>query len=800
MSQSTRTALLLLLCHITFSNSAKNAANPVYEVNEQARMDDKRTGPQTFLPYGNPLAGNSLQNAKIHAQHQQAMFNAERVRQHRAQLQRWTKIPPHSPQTDSYMKAYHDSQESHQLAVEQQQAGLNDKQHVTRQRTTVTAAPIRPKHTVTNPTPRQRHRQIKRIKSTESPETLHTIEVSKETIAVTTPPRQRTRQNLKRIRGPDPLMITLEDAVVSQKNRNHRSYGSVDQQHLTPKRYKTVYVSPGPTYDQGVTIKPNGNVGITNLLKDEPSNLYTEVTPSKYVYPKQFHQMQTYESAQDIAALNALLKKEPQDQVNELNALIHSDNNKELETPIDLYFYLKDPKLVQQYSQSLYAHGPQNYASAYMPEVKDHIPITEQIDDFEDPNKILKKPFTAAPTHATEDITTNLDYYQVDPTIASKPEFYKQEDQREALKYEKPLTFYSEDTDESEKYLHHNGQSGVQHLNQDGTGVSAYGDDDVSISNRTKRSIENLDISSFVLTNNASISLFNATNGSSVANLDTNLFVLTDNAQSVTNITRRSSVGNLDANNFVLSDNTSTIIDDNETLPIPEELRRRQVIYKNNVPFLAPQNYAKDDTFDDYDYEAEIPSDTNDNYNLEYDDTDYEYEPNDKESQLYTRNQFNFKKPDVYTNRKQNDLKGSYSHRLGNRYNIQHPQSYSEFNSYNIPSTSYGVPTSSYSIPTSFGVSEHSQSLPQEYGVPKTPDISSVVNALEPVYMLTQSQLKSLIGHHNLNIQHLDIFQWQGSHKNIKGYRPRRYKKKFRRPNHRNIRNNLSKLHKLRNL
>lgn len=769
-----RTAILLLLLHITSSNSVKNAASPVYEVNEQARMDDKRTGPQTFTPYGNPLAGNSLQNAKIHAQHQQAMFNAERVRQHRAQLQRWTKIPPHSPQTDSYMKAYHESQESHQLAIEQQQAGQNENRERAgtpspRQRSTVTSSPIRQRQTTaTSPPSRQRQRQnIKRIKPTESSETMHTIEqVSKESQAVTNPPpRQRTRPNLKRIRGPDPMKITIEDAVLTQKNRNHRSYGSVEyQQHLIPKRYKTVYVSPGPTYDQGVTIKPNGNVGLTHLLKEEPGNLYTDAIPSKYVYPKQFNQMQNYESAQDIAALNSLLKKEPQDQVNELNALLHSDKNKDLETPIDLYFYLKDQNLAQQYSQSLYGQEtPQKYASAYVPQVKDHIPITEQVDDVEDPNKFVKKPFTAAPTKATEDMTTNLNYYQIDPTIATKSEFYLQEEDQpdglnyrpEALRSEKPLTFYSQPTDESERYLHHNGQTGVQHLNQDGTGVSAYGDDDVSISKRKKRSL----------------------------------------------------VGNQDTDPFVLSDNL-TSIDANETLPVPEELRRRQVVFKNDIPFLASQNYAIDDSFDEYEYdETDIPNDNNDDYNLEYDDN--EYEPNDNPSQPYTRNQMPGVKPPNYISnhrmQQNSDSKGSYSQRFGNRHVHSTPLSYSDFTSYSVPITSYGVPSKSYGIPStsygvptsSYGVPEHVHSLNHEHGVPKTPDVSSVVNSLEPVYMLTQSQLKSLVGHHNLNIQHLDVFQWQNKSKMNKRHRPRKYRKKYRRPSHRNVRKNLSKLHKL---
>lgn len=787
MAQSTHhTAILLLLFHIT-SNSA-TPVSPVYEVNEQARMDDKRTGPQTFFPYSNPLAGNSLQNAQIHAQHQQAMFNAEKIRQHRAQLQRWTKIPPHSPQTDSYMKAYHESQENHQLAIEEQQANHKDgatpdsKQRPSvRQRTTTshvrqkptTASLVRQRQSTSD-----RQRPIKRIKTTEAPETLQTIENIKET--VTAAPRQRSR-NLKRLRGPDPMKITIEDAVLTQKNRNHRSYGSAEfqhQQHLIPKSYKNVYLSP-ETYE-GVTIKPNGNVGIAQLHKEEPSKLYTEAIPSKYVYPKQFHQMQSYESAQDIATLNALLNKEPQDQVKELNALIHS--NKELETPIDLYFYLKDPKLAQQYSQALYAQGPtQNYASAYMPEIKDHIPITELIDDIEDPNKILKLPYTAAPTKATEDITTNV-FYQ-DPTVPTRPEY---EDDKptypvENLKYNKPLKFYNQDTDESERYLHHNGQTGVQHLNQDGTGVSAYGDDDVS--NRTKRSVDNLDRKLFV---------------SAIDNLDKN---------------NKLDTGSIKNINVTTIKETISVV--NEPLPVPEELKHK-VIFRNGEPYVSAHNL---DSSEEYDYDDSDDLDDNDDYNAEFDDTDFHDNTN-----LYKGQANNFDVP----NDRIHDNVGSFSNRFGQSFKSH---GHSDFNSYGIPSNSYGapafsmptygVPASSYVVPTSYGVPTNTYGEPPNsyfpsptygaptpsYGVPSTmygvphglskPDISSVVNSLEPVYMLTQSQLKSLVGDHNLNIQHLDLHQWQGKKKTHRS-RPRKYRKKYRRPSRRHVKKNLSKLHKLR--
>ncbi|XP_026744236.1 uncharacterized protein LOC113505632 isoform X2 [Trichoplusia ni] len=415
-----KAAAVLLILHVTATRTAKSNAPSVHEViNEQARVDDKRP-----LPYGNPLAGNSLQNAKLHAQHQQAMFNAERVRQHRAQLQRWNKAPL---QVDSYMKAYRESQESHHLALEQMQTNQNQKK-----------------------------------------------------------PKRPERPNLKSRPQLEPVKITRADAV--DKSRNHRSYGSV---HYAVQKKRKINTAPGPTYDQGVTIRPNGNIGLNNLEK-EPQGLYTSVLPSKtqYVYPKLYSQMHSYQSADDIHALNTLLAKQPQEQLSSLNSLLHDNKEKEnnLETPIDLFFYLNDPNSGNKYTTQNNFNGP--YATEFV-NYEDHKPITEEVDDIEDDRKDALRvfppstPSTMAPVYE-DPTTTKSNYYkiEVEQTISgNKPknvDFTSQEKPHySALTYEKPLSYYShEPTAEGVKYLHPQ-QSGVQHLSQDGTGVSAYGDDDI---------------------------------------------------------------------------------------------------------------------------------------------------------------------------------------------------------------------------------------------------------------------------------------------------------------------------------
>ncbi|XP_031764520.2 uncharacterized protein LOC113514718 [Galleria mellonella] len=459
--------LILLIVKTTTAKPSKTSARPVFEVvNEQPvdRIDDfKSFNVPGNLPYGNPLAGNSQQNARLHAQNQQAMFNAERVRQHRAQLQRWANIPR---PMDSYMRAYHESQESHQLELEKQQSNLRDK-----------------KQGNTEPKLKNRPSQNKQ-------ETL--------------------RRGVKVI--PEVVKLTKDAALKTEKNRNHRSYGSDNyQQYMQPQRYKTIYVSPAPTYDQGVTIKPNGNNEITD---EENTKLYTEAVPSKtqYVYPKQYSQMQNYESAQDIATLNSILKKNPHDQLSELNALISSSYNtnetpKELDTPIDLYFYMKDDpaqNLNQHNEHSIYGQVPPTYTSAYTTNLKDHTPITEEVDDISDPNKNTKiqaygiqTVLSAQPQDVETTTVKSNNYYKVEvasQTITSgykpseaKVQYYLSTNEGEkpqASAYVQPLELHNQNKggagDESERYLHHNAQyTGVQHLSEDGTGVSAYGVDNL---------------------------------------------------------------------------------------------------------------------------------------------------------------------------------------------------------------------------------------------------------------------------------------------------------------------------------
>ncbi|KAJ8705963.1 hypothetical protein PYW07_010740 [Mythimna separata] len=423
MGGQTKAAILLLILHISATRTAKSSAPSVHEViNEQARIDDKR--PQS---YGNPLAGNSQQNAKIHAQHQQAMFNAERVRQHRAQIQRWNKAPQ---QVDSYMKAYHESQENHQLALEQmQQATQKEKK------------------------PRERQERTS----------------------------LRSRPHL------DPVKLTRADAL--DKNRNHRSFGSVYPKAQNLHRNK-INTSPGTTYDQGVTIKPNGNIGLNNFEKEQ-TGLYTEIYPSKtqYVYPKLYSQMHTYQSADDIHALNTLLAKSPQEQISGLNTM--TQGNKEygkdvLEQPIDLYFYLNNPSTAADDNSQ---YNVQNTYNAHdLVNFNDHKPITEEVDDYEEEKVTAFKPY-AVPIQQTPHVfedptTTKSNYYkiEVEQTISGNKQGKSVEYPKPsyaALTYEPQSISYAKGpSTETVKYLQSQ-HSGIQHLAQDGTGVSAYGDDDI---------------------------------------------------------------------------------------------------------------------------------------------------------------------------------------------------------------------------------------------------------------------------------------------------------------------------------
>lgn len=702
-------ATLLIIIPVSISKSAKTNARPVHEVvNEQARIDDKVKISSPGLPYGNPLAGNSQQNAKLHAQNQQAMFNAERVRQHRAQLQRWTKAPI---RMDSYMKAYHESQESHQLAVEQQQARSSDV-----------------KVAATTPKARRQERREKKVERV-------------------------------RIQSPEPTKITKADAVVKERSRNHRSHGSLDYyQHLEPKRYQTVLVSPAPTYDQGVTIKPNGNVGLSHYQTSHESQLYTEAVPSntKYVYPKHYSQMQEYHSAQDIETLKSMLKKNPNDQLTDLKTLIITANqNKEqeqksnLETPIDLYFYLKDsprPTLAQQYDYTKYAQIP-HYASSYMPEpAKDHKPITEEVDDIEDPNKINKLR-TYAPqavqTQAlqeTQDTTTTKsnNYYKVEvasQTISTghkaqykEPDYYVNEDPAQpsyanyqALQYAPPPAYHGKDEgDQSERYLHHNAQhTGVQHLTGDGTGVSAYGDD--SVSNQL--------------------------------------------AKNTNNRKRRST---LDTNPFLIPGDTNSTVSSNDTaVPQAESLIRLNPLVRKRFnemsTFLVtpkfPIGEATDYIYDDYEDNIRTrqhPLRQNqrdayyeDEYDYGDDFSDYDYEPKQKHS-------YNSYAPNNgYTNQNFNHVKKRFP----------------EVPQYGVPETSYGTPLT---FDTSGSYSHGYDGAAHHLGISnghKSPN--------EHLYVLSETQLKSLIGHHNLNIEHLDIFQTASSKKKHKRPSFRKFKRRF---------------------
>ncbi|PZC75828.1 hypothetical protein B5X24_HaOG205612 [Helicoverpa armigera] len=720
-----KAAAILLILHITTTRTAKNSAPSVHEViNEQARIDDKRP------LYGNPLAGNSQQNAKLHAQHQQAMFNAERVRQHRAQLQRWNKAPQ---QMDSYMKAYHESQENHQLALEQMQSTQKDKKPKARQDRT----------------------------------------------------NLRSRSNL------DPIKITRADAV--DKNRNHRSFGSVYNYNNALQKYK-INTAPGPTYDQGVTIKPNGNVGL-NSFEKEHTGLYTAISPSKtqYVYPKLYNQMHSYQSAEDIHALNTLLTKSPQEQITELNTLTQpKEYGKDvLQTPIDLYFYLNNPNTAEDSSK----YNVQNayvapYATGYA-NYEDHKPITEEVDDIDEEKAAeLQKYQQPAPTpipHVYEDpTTTKSNYYkiEVEQTISGNKhgkniEYVPQHKPNyAALKYEKPLNFYTpEPSTEGVKYLQPQ-VSGVQHLSQDGTGVSAYGDDDVS---KTKVRIKRqLDTELFILGNDTT---------TQEPVLDNEIEFNENNTTS-----KESFENSVVTNNIVIDSDNKTIVnatDRNETLPKADEWKRYRTFNDDQPAGVARDyDYYDEDNSRDYSYEGDYdPDDDFSSPNIDYS----------------THN--HFKPPTAFTNPNR-QRKPAYNQNIdtqsafSNRYTrFKHP-SYNDFHSevseeYGPPSPSYGPPSTSYGYPsTQYGPPKYNFRGPkQHYGSPtQFPEVSSLLDSLEPVYMLTESQLKDIVGPRHVNVQHLDVFQYTPLTKPKHRY-PRKNKK--HRPRRRPRKLNLAKFRKL---
>ncbi|CAK1594855.1 unnamed protein product [Parnassius mnemosyne] len=441
------TTVFFLTLHMT--SSAKTNSRPVYEViNEQSRADDKliTTSDSARLPYGNPLAGNSQKNARLHAHNQQAMFNAERIRQHKAQSQRWMKTPKI---IDSYMRAYHESQESHQLALEQQQANVKENQRK---------------------------------------------------------PAQHTREFIKRTQKSetDTTKLSKADTVVKpEKMRNQRSYSSVEyQQYLEPNKYQTIYITSPSSYVQGMTIKPNAINAIVH--SQQSSKLYGEAISSENVFPK-YYPTNDYKSVQDLETLNSLLSKNPGEQLSEFNALIKAtkDNtgthDRELEMPIDLYFYLKDPShkaLSDHYDKTAYAQIPSTQET-----VKDHIPITEEVDDVENPEEMTKSKVESISTQTPQlHLSTTKDIQYINSELTNQilsagynplqeEQYDIKEHERkpnyEALRYGyQPTAYYSADEDNtegdlSERYLHHNAKKGVQHLTNDGSGVSAYNDENL---------------------------------------------------------------------------------------------------------------------------------------------------------------------------------------------------------------------------------------------------------------------------------------------------------------------------------
>lgn len=836
----TTLAIFIINLHLASSAAAntktKPMSRPVHEIiSEQNRPEVKvRTGKAPLLPYGNPLAGNSQKNARIHAQNQQAMFNAERVRQHRAQLQRLNKAPP---QMDSYMKAYHESQENHQFALEQQQTKLKDD----------------------GENPNQARGEPKRGKAIQTPELTK---------------------------------ITKDDAVTPDKARSHRSFGS-DHRHFAASQLQSVYVSPAPEYDQGVTIKPNGNVGINHMQKQaETMKLFTQAVPSEthYIYPKQYSQMQQYQSSQDIDALNSLLKKNPQDQLSQLNVLLESskENSREntkdgdAEVPIDLYFYLKDnpahQALTQEFEPVKYTPDTQNYPSYLIAE--DPKPIREEIDDIADPNVNKKYKYnprpTAQPTPERQQETTTTkshNYYKVEVasqtiTSAVKPIFSSKVRQPENPKEAKPMFqairytqapkayfeqeytvsspeeskpmfqavrytqtdpaayISSEDEDkpkyqvvsyeqaepetyikqtpkyiqdQSELYMHHNAQfKGVQHLSEDGS-VTAYSDDGENVSSKNLSKLRTKRYEPMRRRSNGNLPL------------ETNAFLIPNKTLTVTETPELE-------NEEISTNNTATA----EALRL-RLIRKRKPFGPHNT-FLKTPEFPIGEALDistDYDYDVpQIPQRPKnhkyDQYDkLEaYDDTEDDYEdyvtdfssPDDS-LDIETPHKYHPVRTYAPNNAHYNqnvDLKTSFS---SLRKVKRHPNIHALLNSeddfegfntqhnFAIPHTSYGIPQTSYGIP-SYGLPQTVYSSPLKLGH----QLGSQIVHDEPVYMLTETQLKNLVGHHNLNIEHLDVFQIAKGRRRPphprpkKGYRGKRYPHGSR-PN--NLKKNLYKLNRL---
>nr|XP_032524656.1 uncharacterized protein LOC116775780 isoform X2 [Danaus plexippus plexippus] len=705
----------ILLVAFQLASSNKNA-RPVYEViNEQSRIDDRVriSSSPGLLPYGNPLAGNSIQNARLHASNQQAMFNAERIRQHKAQLQRQANLPR---VVDSYMQAYHESQESHHLALERQQATINDNP--------TTKAPVRPQH-------RQKQRvQInKRVHSTDPPKLMPKVTNRGQSRIQNLPKRDTLTP------GPEVTKITKEDAI-ENRNRNYRSYGPVDyQQYLEPQKYRTVYVTPTTDNDQAVSIKDNLNV-LGHLNSKTPTKLYTEAisSDSKYGYPKHYTPTQNLKSIQDIQVLNSLLTKNPVDQLTEFNALITSSAENDKKVPIDLYFYVKDPNsqsLSQE--QSKYAPNSNSYIIPSDLNIKDHTPITEDVDDIGNPieDQQYYSLQTIPTTKASEATTTKNNYYKVEVasqtiTVPKQEEYNLNDPTYQISHYGQT---YGKNDAKSEQYLNlHSQPTGVQHLSGDGTEVSAYGDDDVSIPKKLSISIHIRQKRS---------------------KLDTSPFLFTD-------------------------EKTQSTVANCSDAPTSESLIRINPLTKKRTGdfnvFLSPNFPVGEaaDYNDDYDYQQLNSKRSKQKLESFYDDDYYDDFSSDYDSpRQYFPPQ---SEPKGYPSRTRNFRRSPISQLYGNP-----------------PATSYGVPiygTSVFSTAQTF--------IPPKLEVPTL--TNQFPNVIEPVYMLTQTQLKELVGHHNLNIEHLDVYQLLKENRAKKTpYYPRKYRK--RNP-FRHLRSNLHKLNK----
>ncbi|CAH2061776.1 unnamed protein product, partial [Iphiclides podalirius] len=691
------TAVVIVTLHVT--SSAKTNARPVYEViNEQPRADDRqiKTG-KTNLPYGNPLAGNSQTNARLHAHNQQAMFHAERVRQHKAQLQRWTK----TPMIDSYMRAYHESQENHQLALEQQQT----------------------KAEAGTPAPSQ---------------------------------RESAKRNPKQI---DPVKLSEADAMKGERTRNHRSYGSVEYQQYVVPRYRTVHLPAPESYSQG-RVKPNT---INEMVHTQSSNLYADLAAgSERIYPAQ-----QYQSVQNIDMLNSLLNKNPGDQLTEFNALINSakvnvNHDKELETPIDLYFYLKDKP---------------NKAS----NIKEHTQIKEDVNLAEESKEMVGFREHSASVTPQLDVTASKNIQFINSELTSQilsagynPLFQEQYSVKEeeteptyqALQYAQQPTAYgydAEDTDGdlSQRYLHHSANSGVQHLNNDGTGVSAYDE-------------ENVSINEYSINQNGHFSR----SRSKRSPLERNQLVLSTGNHSTDMLTGSSNVTQpLKPEPWVRIrpvQKSKRTAEFGTFLTTPNFPIGEAIDYSANDPFKRPsRNYGTQEAFYDEDYASFD------------DDQDYEYETSD-----YTS-------PNAFSIPRKKHFADAFETYAPSETYIQNVKINGEFTKGravkrfpHIPISGAAYGSNNFAIaPIAYGPQySTAYSAPHSFDAltPGSPHLP------EPVYLLTQRQLAKLVGHHNLNIEHLDVYQLSKS----PSHYPRKYRKRspYR---SKQFRKNIIKLHNL---